>query len=76
MNFQGREIFKGFSIDRLSRMTLVLDSSLFSQKTTFKNDKKGHMNECTSYFDLKHSQSNIFSSFLLYSSFTAPPPNL
>ena len=39
MNFQGREIFKGFSIDRLSRKTLVLDNSLFSQKENFKNDK-------------------------------------
>jgi len=32
MNFQGREIFKGFLIDRLSQMTPVLDNSLFSQK--------------------------------------------
>jgi len=32
MNFQGQETFKGFSIDRLSQTTLVLDNSLFSQK--------------------------------------------
>ena len=36
---QSIEMFKGFSIDRLSRKTLALDNSLFSQKTTFKNDK-------------------------------------
>jgi len=35
MNFQGREIFKRFSIDRLSRMNLVLDDSAFSQKDNF-----------------------------------------
>jgi len=39
MNFEGREIFKEFSIDRLIRMTLVLDNSLFFRKATFKNDK-------------------------------------
>jgi len=35
MNFQGREIFKRFSIDRLSQMTPALDNSLFSQKEDF-----------------------------------------
>jgi len=30
--FQGREIFKRFSIDRLSQTTIVLGNSLFSQK--------------------------------------------
>ena len=78
MNFQGREIFKGFSIDRLSQMTLVLDNSLFSQKITFKNDKM-RSHECLYFlfFYLEHIQSNVFSlNFLLYSSFTAPPPNM
>jgi len=32
MNFQGQEKFKGFSIDKLSQMTHVLDNSFFSQK--------------------------------------------
>jgi len=35
MNFQGREIFNRFSIDRLSQMTPVLNNSLFSQKENF-----------------------------------------
>ena len=39
INFQGREVFEGFSIDRLSQMNPILDNSLFSQKETFKNDK-------------------------------------
>jgi len=49
MNFQGREIFKIFLIDRLNRMTLVLDNSLFSKKDNF-SGKSDHMNVCTSYF--------------------------
>ena len=61
MNFQGREIFKGFPIDRLSRSTLVLDNSLFSQ--TFGNDKM-RSHECL-IFALKHSQSNVFFFALL-----------
>jgi len=32
VNFQGRETFEGFSFVRLSRTTLVLENSLFSQK--------------------------------------------
>ena len=63
MNFQGREIFEGFSIDRLSQMTPILDNSLFSQKDKLSGMiKRGHMNVCTFY--LKHSQSNIFFNFL------------
>ena len=55
MNFQGQEIFEGFSIDRLSQTTLVLENSLFSQKEKLSGMiKRGHMNVCTFY--LKHSQ--------------------
>ena len=64
MNFQEREIFKGFSIDKLSGMTLVLDTSLFPQKTTFKNDKmRSHESLYFLFFYLKHSQSNILFCF-------------
>ena len=31
-NFQGQEIFKGFSIDKLSQMTSVLHNSFFSRE--------------------------------------------
>jgi len=34
-NFQGRETFKGLSIDRLSQTTPVPDNSLFFQKVNF-----------------------------------------
>ena len=63
MNFQGQEIFIGFSIDRLSRMTLVLDNSLFSQKTTFKNDKM-RSHECL-YF-VTQSIERFFFPFLFW----------
>ena len=41
MNFQGREIFKRFSIDRLSQMTLY--NSLFSQKENFYDTPTKHI---------------------------------
>jgi len=43
-------------------MIPVLDNSFFFQKENFK--EWGNMNVCTSYFDLKNRQSNVF--FLLF----------
>ena len=55
-NFQGQEIFKGFSIDRLSQMTLTLHK-IFKKDKTFKKDKM-RSHECLYLLliDLKHSQ--------------------
>jgi len=63
-NFSGQEIFKGFSIDRLSQMTLALQ--IFLRKTTFKKDKMGS-HECLYllFIDLKHSPSNVYSILLV-----------
>ena len=62
MNFLGGEIFEGFSIDRLSQMTLVLDNSLFSKKDKLSGMIKwDHIN--VYIFTWKHSQSNALFLF-------------
>jgi len=62
MNFQGWKIFKGFSIDRLSRMTLILDNSLFSQKENFLRMRS---HECL-YFLFWFETQSIKHFFLLF----------
>ena len=75
LNSQGWEIFKRSSIDRLSQMTPILDSSLFSQMETFKNDKiRAH--ECLYFLFETQSIKHFCFYFLLYSSFTTPSPNM
>ena len=66
-NFQWQEIFKGFPIDRLSQMTIVLHNSFFfSRKKNFKNDKM-RSHECIYFLFLiwKHIQSNVYSALLV-----------
>ena len=70
-NFQGQEIFKGFSIDRLSQMTLTLHKT-FKKDKNFKKDKM-RSHECLYLLliDLKHSQWNVYSILLfVYSTAT------
>ena len=62
--FSRMRTFKGFSIDRLSQMTPVLDNSLFSQKTTFKNDKM-RSHECL-YFLIRNTVNQTFFVLIFF----------
>jgi len=66
MNFQGWEIFKRFSINRLSQMTLVLDNSFFSKKENIKNDKmRSHECRYFLFFIWNTFNQTFFSFFVL-----------
>jgi len=72
-NFRRQEIFKRFSIDKLSQMTLALQKSFFRKKP-FKKDKM-RLHECLHllFIDL-NTVNQMFIQF--YLSLTTPPPNV
>jgi len=63
--FKDDKHLKDFSIDRLSQTTLVLDNSLFSQKTTFRNDKM-RSHECMYFLFQTQWIKRFFFAFFFW----------